>query len=125
MIDLHHSLTYLQPECPGQKSNRRWRRMFKRQRTILSQVMCDPERRLRALAEGMEPIATLWLERARRIHTQPPKDKLHALHAPEVEYSGKGKACQAYEFGVKVGSDKITGCFAYLDLQEGYRNRDY
>ncbi len=40
----------------------------------------------------------------RRIHTQRPKDKhkLYALHAPEVECIGKGKAHQAYEFGVKV-----------------------
>ena len=53
----------------------------------------------------MQEIATLWLERARRIHTQRPKDKnkLYALHAPEVECIGKGKARQPYEFGVKVG----------------------
>jgi hypothetical protein len=53
----------------------------------------------------MKEIATLWLERARRIHTQRPKDKnkLYALHAPEVECIGKGKARQPYEFGVKVG----------------------
>ena len=46
----------------------------------------------------------MWLERARRIHTQRPKDKnkLYALHAPEVECIGKGKARQPYEFGVKV-----------------------
>jgi IS5 family transposase len=30
------------------------------------------------------------------------KNKLYALHAPEVECIGKGKARQPYEFGVKV-----------------------
>ncbi len=79
--------------------------MLKRQRTILGRVMRDLERRLPELADGMKEIATLWLERARRIHTQRPKDKnkLYALHAPEVECIGKGKARQPYEFGVKVG----------------------
>ena len=45
-----------------------------------------------------------WLERAERIRTQRPKDKkkLYALHAPEVECIGKGKARKPYEFGVKV-----------------------
>jgi IS5 family transposase len=42
---------------------------------------------------------------ARRADPGPaPKDKgkLYALHAPEVECIGKGKARQPYEFGVKV-----------------------
>ena len=69
------------------KQYRRLRRVLKRQRTILGRVMRDLERRLPTLADGMKEIATLWLERARRIHTQRPKDKnkLYALHAPEVE----------------------------------------
>jgi IS5 family transposase len=39
-----------------------------------------------------------------RILTQKPKDKnkLYALHAPEVECISKGKARTPYEFGVKV-----------------------
>jgi IS5 family transposase len=46
---------------------------------------------------------TLWLERAERIRTQKrgDKNKLYALHAPEVECIGKGKARKPYEFGVK------------------------
>ena len=45
-----------------------------------------------------------WLERAERIRTQQrhDKNKLYALHAPEVECIGKGKARKPYEFGVKV-----------------------
>ena len=45
------------------------------------------------------------LERARRVYTQQRTDrnKLYAMHAPEVECIGKGKARQPNEFGVKVG----------------------
>ena len=44
------------------------------------------------------------MQRAQRVHQQRPKDKnkLYALHAPEVECIGKGKARKPYEFGVKV-----------------------
>ena len=44
------------------------------------------------------------LERADRIRTQQRKDKnkLYALHAPEVECISKAKARNRYEFGVKV-----------------------
>jgi IS5 family transposase len=47
---------------------------------------------------------TMWLERAERIRTQQrnTKNKLYALHAPEVECISKGKARNPYEFGVKV-----------------------
>jgi hypothetical protein len=45
----------------------------------------------------------IWLERAERIRTQQrhDKNKVYALHAPEVECIGKGKARKPYEFGVK------------------------
>lgn len=44
------------------------------------------------------------MQRAERIRSQSPKDKnkLYALHAPEVECIGKGEARKPYEFGVKV-----------------------
>ena len=47
---------------------------------------------------------TTWLQRAERIRTQQrhDKNKLYALHAPEVECISKGKARKPYEFGVKV-----------------------
>ena len=46
----------------------------------------------------------MWLERAERFRTQQrhSKHKLCALHAPEMECIGKGKARKPYEFGVKV-----------------------
>ncbi|QEO95183.1 transposase [Xanthomonas oryzae pv. oryzicola] len=45
------------------------------------------------------------MERAQRLLTQRPKDKqkLYALHAPEVDCMSKGKASSPYECGVKVG----------------------
>ncbi len=87
------------------KQFRRLKKVIKRQRTLLGRVMRDLERRLPQMAQGLQQIATVWLERARRILTQRPKDKnkLYALHAPEVECIGKGKAGQPYEFGVKIG----------------------
>ena len=46
---------------------------------------------------------SMWLECAERIRTQQrhSKNKLYALHAPEVECIGKGKVRKPYEFGVK------------------------
>jgi IS5 family transposase len=81
---------------------KRLRRTRRTQRTILGRVICDIEGK--ADADQLAQMATL-LERARRFHAQrrTDKNKLYALHAPEVECIGKGKARQPYEFGVKVG----------------------
>ncbi len=73
--------------------------------------MRDIERKLDQVEPGVRERIAVWLERAQRLYTQRPKDKqkLYALHAPEVECIGKGKARQAYEFGVKVGI-AVTAC---------------
>jgi hypothetical protein len=44
------------------------------------------------------------LEPAERLLSEKPKgkNKLYAMHAPEVECIGKGKARQPYEFGMKT-----------------------
>jgi IS5 family transposase len=94
------------------KQFKRLRRAVKRQRTILGVVMRDVQRKLDALlqGQGQAPSALsitnlkTWLERAERIRTQQrhDKNKLYALHAPEVECISKGKARKPYEFGVKV-----------------------
>lgn len=90
------------------KQFRRLQRVLKRQRTILGIVIREVQRKM-----GTEGFATdnpkahsdlnLWLQRAERIRTQKrsDKNKLYALHAPEVECIGKGKARKPYEFGVK------------------------
>jgi len=101
------------------KQFKRLRTTVKRQRTILGVVMREVQRkqdadRAAAAAGGApanEPSSpkalsdlTTLMERAERIRTQQrhTKNKLYALHAPEVECISKGKARNPYEFGVKV-----------------------
>jgi transposase, IS5 family len=89
------------------KQFKRLRKVVKRQRTILGILLREVERKLPQVTEGsafkLDALKTL-LERAERIRAQRPKDKnkLYALHAPEVECIGKGKARKPYEFGVKA-----------------------
>jgi transposase, IS5 family len=68
----------------------------------------------------------MWLERAERVRAQKThdKNKLYALHAPEVECIGKGKARKPYEFGVKaaVVISHQTGLMATSDGTEGGAN---
>ncbi len=83
---------------------KRLRRVLRRQRTILGRLLRDIERKLSGASNEQQVALRIWLERAWRICRQRPKDKnkLYALHAPEVECISKGKARQPYEFGVKV-----------------------
>ena len=90
------------------KQFRRLKKVVKRQRTILGVVMREVQRKSKGadFAPGHPKAASdlmMWLERAERIRTQQrhDKNKLYALHAPEVECIGKGKARKPYEFGVK------------------------
>jgi IS5 family transposase len=89
------------------KQFRRLRRTVKRQRTILGIVLREVQRKLPEATSlcgtTLSRLNTL-LERAERIRTQQPKDKnkLYALHAPEAECIGKGKARKPFEFGVKA-----------------------
>ena len=91
------------------KQFRRLKGTVKRQRTILGVVMREVRRKQAApdfVAINAKAVndLTMWLERAERIRTQQTKDKnkLYALHAPEVECLAKGKARKPYEFGVKA-----------------------
>lgn len=79
---------------------KRLRRVLKRQRTVLGRVLRDIERKMSELPHERRTLLQVWLERAWRICRQRPKDKnkLYALHAPEVECIGKGKARQPYEW---------------------------
>ena len=104
------------------KQFKRLKKAVKRQRTILGVVMREVQRKLEAIkssgtttptastittttptAPGRNALATL-LKRAERICTQKlsDKNKLYAMHAPEVECISNGKARKRYEFGVKV-----------------------
>lgn len=93
------------------KQFRRLKQVVKRQRTILGVLMREVQRKMVAQAFdaqcanalGLTAMNTL-LERIERLLTQKRQDKnkLYALHAPEVECIGKGKARKPYEFGVKT-----------------------
>ena len=92
------------------KQFKRLHRTVKRQRTIVGKLIREVRSRLSTGAFNVAAAPTtlvalsILLERAERIRTQQPKDKnkLYALHAPEVECISKGKARNRYEFGVKV-----------------------
>ena len=80
--------------------------MLKRQRTILGIVIRQVQRKLsQSSIDNALALTTLniWMERAERVRTQrrSDKNKLYALHAPEVECLGTGKGSKPYEFGVK------------------------
>ena len=89
------------------KQFKRLRKVVKRQRTILGIVLREVQRKIAQASEAtaltLTHLQTL-MQRAERIRSQRPRDKnkLYALHAPEVECIGKGKARKPYEFGVKV-----------------------
>ncbi len=84
----------------GHKQGLRWLRYM---RTWLGRLTRDIRRKI-AGDPALETAFKVVLERAERILGQQPgdKNKLYALHAPEVECIGKGKARTRYEFGCKT-----------------------
>lgn len=85
------------------KQFRRMRGQVKKLRTLLGRVIRDVQRKAGEMSQMSERLKTK-LEAAKRLHAQrrDSKNKLYALHAPEVECIAKGKARTPYEFGVKV-----------------------
>lgn len=83
---------------------KRARRQLKFLRTRLGRLIRDITRKIEgdeALAARFRPLLLL----AQRVLTQEQRQrgrKVYALHAPEVECIGKGKAKAPYEFGCKV-----------------------
>jgi transposase, IS5 family len=79
-------------------------RHLRRLRTFLSRLHRDVTRKIVGRPDLEAAFATAR-ERVARLLAQRPDDrgKLYALHAPEVECIGKGKARVRYEFGVKLG----------------------
>jgi len=90
----------------GHKQGLRWVRKL---RTWLGRLIRDIERKI-AGDEVAEAFFAAALEPARKIFEQKrsDKNKLYALHAPEVECIGKGKARTRYEFGVKTSIATIN-----------------
>ncbi|MBK4739411.1 IS5 family transposase, partial [Noviherbaspirillum pedocola] len=83
---------------------KRMRRALRALRSRVGRVQRDIERQLQRVPSASRERLNELLGRTRRILQQRPKDKnkLYALHAPEVECISKGKAKVRYEFGVKV-----------------------
>ncbi len=122
------------------KQFKRLKKAVKRQRTILGVVMREVQRKLEAMKSSSPttttttstttPVASTLsglntlLERAERIRTQQraDKNKLYALHAPEVECIGKGKARKPYEFGVKVSLVLLASIRHLRGLMVGARS---
>jgi transposase, IS5 family len=86
------------------KQFRRANKALRRIRTLLGRVMRDITRKIAGRLDLAERFS-LPLALARRVRDQRQRErgrKVYALHAPEVECIGKGKAHKPYEFGVKV-----------------------
>ena len=83
---------------------RRMRRALRQLRTYLGRVYRDVGRKI-AGKVALEGKFARLLGLVERLMAQKPKDKdkLYALHAPEVVCIAKGKARTPYEFGAKIG----------------------
>ena len=86
------------------KQFKRMKKAVRTLRTRVGRVHREVQRQLHVLPEAAKAKVQDLLQRTGRILTQRTKDKnkLYALHAPEVECISKGKARTPYEFGVKV-----------------------
>ena len=78
-------------------------RYLRKMRTFAGRLARDIERKIEGHPDLQHACAPK-LERVRALLAQKPddKNKIYALHAPEVECIAKGKARTRYEFGVKT-----------------------
>jgi IS5 family transposase len=76
------------------------RREVKKLRTWLGRVIHDAQRK----AGELGGVLKTRMETAQRLHAQQrdSRNKLYALHAPELECIAKGKARTPYKFGLKT-----------------------
>ena len=81
-------------------------RVVRRMRTWLGRLARDITRKITDAADAVRAAFATPLERIAQLLRQRRedrgRDKIHALHAPEVECIGKGKARTRFEFGCKV-----------------------
>jgi len=110
-IDLRQSYTHVGKRAlishqryAHAKQFKRAGRQLRKLKTFLGRTIRDIRRKTRGdTALEAAFLRPLWL--GERVMTQTKRDplpKVYALHAPEVECIGKGKAHKPYEFGVKV-----------------------
>jgi IS5 family transposase len=86
-------------------------RHLRRLKTFLGRLYRDVARKLDAQPVLREICAETMAIVARLLAQKPTdKRKLYALHAPEVECIGKGKARTRWEFGVKVSLAVTNAC---------------
>lgn len=86
------------------KQFKRANKPLRKLKTYLGRVMRDIRRKT-AANEALKAVFAHPLSLGFRVLTQKKRQegpKVYALHAPEVECIGKGKAHKPYEFGVKV-----------------------
>ena len=83
---------------------KRQRRTTSKLKTVLGRVYRDLERRLPEQSASVQAAFHEPMALTKRLLDQQryDKNKLYALHAPEVECISKGKVHKRYEFGVKV-----------------------
>jgi len=110
-IELRQNYNRQAPQLAMQVGRYAHARQFKRMNKALRSLRCrvgriwrEIDRKVQQVDEQAQTSLRALLARTRRILEQRPKDKnkLYALHAPEVECIAKGKARTPYEFGVKV-----------------------
>lgn len=108
-LSLRQNNNCLAPRLTRQVAHYAHARQFKRMRRALralrsrvGRVQRDIERQLQRVPSAARERLKELLGRTRRILRQNDKNKLYALHAPEVECISKGKTRARYEFGVKV-----------------------
>jgi transposase, IS5 family len=82
----------------------RMRREIRKLRTWLGRVIRDVQRKCGVVSGEITVALKAKIDIAQRLYEQrrDSKNKLYALHAPEVECIAKGKARTPYEFGVKT-----------------------
>ena len=97
------------------------KRVVKRLRTIAGRQLRDLTRKLSSQGQELLDKFTEQLSIMERVLKQErkDKDKIYALHAPEVNCIAKGKSGKKYEFGSKVsiamlpGSNVVVGIKSY------------
>ena len=111
-VDLRQNYARLAPRLAAQVGRYAHARQFKRMRKALRQlkgyvgrVRRDLRRHLHDIPEGPlrgRVLEALWLVGRLLEQTPKSKNKIYALHEPEVDCISKGKARVRYEFGTKV-----------------------
>lgn len=86
------------------KQYKRMRKASNKLKTILGRVIRDIERKAQQAQIELSVKMQQLLQLAKKLHAQQKKskDKIYAIHAPEVACIAKGKAKNPYEFGAKV-----------------------